>query len=166
MMSTGMGLSIGKWLARSRPCESTQQVCYSEESFCQHEQKMQRRPTVLLIEENAAVRDALEQALEHEDFLVVPAATSGDALSEQQPYDVALIDVSTIRRNGFETFRKLNQSKPLLPIILISSQPELLNHPAAARASARMLKPLEIPLLCRTVRDLTGQSFEGSRVTT
>src|SRR5687767_7673368 len=68
MMTTGMGLSIGKWLARSRPCESTQQVCYSGESSCQHEQQMQRRPTVLLIEENAAVRDALEQALEHEDF--------------------------------------------------------------------------------------------------
>jgi DNA-binding response OmpR family regulator len=122
----------------------------------------------LLIEENAAVRDALEQALEGEDFLVVPAVTSRDALSEQRPYDVALIDVSTVRRNGFETFRKLNQLKPLLPIILISSQPELLNHPAAARASARMIKPLEIPLLCRTVRDLTvgspnGREFQPER---
>jgi two-component system response regulator FlrC len=116
---------------------------------------MQRRPTVLLVEENAAVRDALEQALEREDFFVVQASTSGDALSEQRPYDLALIDVSNLRRNGFETFQKLNQSKPCLPIILISSQAELLNHPAATRASARMLKPLEMSLLCRTVRDLT-----------
>jgi len=143
-------------------CESVR----PEAALCQY--TMQRRPTVLLIEENAAVRDALEQAFEGEDFLVVPAVTSGDALSEQRPYDVALIDVSTVRRNGFETFRKLNQLKPLLPIILISSQPELLNHPAAARASARMLKPLEIPLLCRTVRDLTvgspnGREFQPER---
>jgi DNA-binding response OmpR family regulator len=116
---------------------------------------MQTRQTVvLLIEENAAVRDALEQALEREEFRVVPAS-NGDALTEQQPYDLALIDVNNQRRNSFETFRKLNQSKPRLPIILISSQPELLNHPAAARAAARMLKPLEIHLLCRTVRDLT-----------
>jgi len=122
---------------------------------------MQRRPTVLLIEENASVRDALEQALECEDVLVVPASTSGDALSQQQPYDVALIDVSSPRRNGFETFRKLNHLNPCLPIILISSQPELLNHPAAARASARMLKPLEIPLLCQTVKDLSIYSVDG-----
>ena len=109
---------------------------------------------MLLLEQNAAVRDALEQALEREEFSVMPAASDADALSEQRPYDVALVDVSSMRESGFETFRKLYQLKPRVPIVLISSQPELLNHPAAAPASARMLKPLEIPLLCRTVRDL------------
>ena len=163
-MSNGTGLSIGMKLADSSSGTLRAQARCSR--LVSNWPKMQRRPTVLLIEENAAVRDALEQALAGEDFLVVPAATAAAALSKEQAYDLALIDVSSVRSNEFAGLRRLNHVMPRLPIVLISSQAELLNHPAVAHASARMLKPLEMPLLCRTVRDLTGNSVEGSRVLT
>ena len=117
---------------------------------------MQRRTTVLLVEENASVRDALEQAFKLENFFVLSFAHGREVIQNDPDYDVAVIDLNSRRNgNGLTTLRELSRLNPLLPIILISSYPELLNHPAAAHASARMLKPLEMPVLCRTVRDLT-----------
>src|SRR4051812_40029966 len=98
---------------------------------------------LLLVEDDVAVREALTNVLQAEDYVVSSAASSGDAIGrfDNEPIDVVLLDLSLGGEHGWDTFHALKKRRPNLPIIVTSARTEELTHSSARHASAVLEKP-------------------------
>jgi DNA-binding NtrC family response regulator len=79
--------------------------------------------SILVIDDEAEIRESLELLLSSEGYSVTSAETgeSGLARLEQEPYDLLLLDVSLPGRNGLDLLRDIRQRDPHLPIVLITA---------------------------------------------
>jgi DNA-binding NtrC family response regulator len=79
--------------------------------------------SILVIDDEAEIREGLELLLSSEGYAVTSAETgqSGLARLEEEPYDLLLLDVSLPDRNGFDLLREIRQRDPELPIVLITA---------------------------------------------
>jgi DNA-binding NtrC family response regulator len=79
--------------------------------------------SILVIDDEAEIREGLELLLTSEGYSVTCAATgeSGLARLEQDPYDLVLLDVSLPDRNGLDLLRDVRQRDADLPVVLITA---------------------------------------------
>jgi putative two-component system response regulator len=84
-----------------------------------------RPPTVLVVDDDAAIRQLFERWLMVEGYSVVTAADGDEALEavRRQPPDVVLLDVAMPRVNGIEVCRQIKRdgATRLTPVILVSA---------------------------------------------
>ena len=85
-------------------------------------------PRILLVEDEAAIADAVAYALRAEGMEVVHCLTGGEALLEarradtgQGPFDLAVLDIGLPDIGGFALCRELRASRPL-PVIFLTAQ--------------------------------------------
>jgi two-component system response regulator (stage 0 sporulation protein F) len=118
---------------------------------------------ILLVDDDPGVRRMLQRVLEEEDYFVVPAANGLEALECAQAWspDLALLDLSLPVQDGWDTLGRLTAGDPLLPVIIITARPNQLFLALAWGAGALMEKPLDLPKLLRTIRDLLAAPAEG-----
>ena len=118
---------------------------------------------VLLVDDDPGVRRMLLRVLEEEDYEVVPAANGLEALEvvTNAAPDLVLLDLNLPVQNGWETLERLNNENPSLPVIIITARPNQLFPALAAGAGALMEKPLDLPKLLRTIRDLLAEPAEA-----
>ncbi len=111
---------------------------------------------VLLVDEDAAVREALGQALAFDHFDVVPAASRQQALDllEEQDVDLLLLDLNPCSEDAWQTIKRVKALRPRLPILALTARPE--QHEAICHSPAlRVLpKPLDLPFLIQTLKEL------------
>ena len=121
---------------------------------------MPRQRNILLIEDDARVRQALGQALAVENYRVVPAANENEALREfdSSEIDIILLDLNPRNGSAWNTVQRLTALRPQLRVVGMSARLEQndsnLHHPAF---DALMEKPLDLLLLVRTLNELTSQ---------
>ena len=79
--------------------------------------------SILVIDDEAEIREGLELLLSSEGYSVTSAESgeAGLARLEQEPYDLLLLDVSLPDRNGLDLLRDIRQRDPHLPIVLITA---------------------------------------------
>ena len=79
--------------------------------------------SILVIDDEAEIREGLELLLSSEGYAVTSAETgqAGLARLEEEPYDLVLLDVSLPDRNGLDLLRDIRQRDPDLPIVLITA---------------------------------------------
>jgi DNA-binding NtrC family response regulator len=79
--------------------------------------------SILVVDDEAEIREGLEALLVSEGYEVSPAETGEQGLTklEERPYDLLLLDVSLPDRNGLELLREIHRRDPLLSIILITA---------------------------------------------
>lgn len=84
------------------------------------------RARILVVEDDAAIRDGLELNLELEGHSVTSAADGERALEalQRQTFDLVLLDVMLPGRNGFEVLRALRATRRDLPVILLTARAE------------------------------------------
>ena len=77
---------------------------------------------VLVIDDEAAIRDSLKMILEYDgyDCLLAPSGQTGLARIERDDPDVVLLDVRMPGMDGQEVLRKIRMLDELLPVIIIS----------------------------------------------
>jgi CheY-like chemotaxis protein len=125
------------------------------------------RPTsprlILLVEDDFVLRSALSELLIAEGFRVECAADGREALrrlDRMPPPDLILLDIMLPYLDGFE-LRALQKRSPLvanIPVLVISAydlDPQSVDElglPPPFR------KPLDLPKLLSSIRDLTGTS--------
>jgi CheY-like chemotaxis protein len=112
--------------------------------------------TILLIEDEDAVRDVLRQTLEREGYVVVAAADGEDALSAASahtgPLHAVVTDVAMPRMGGPETVERLHSPRPGLPVIFISG--DVQDPTALVRGGASFLqKPFAPQALAQLLRE-------------
>ncbi len=79
--------------------------------------------SILVIDDEAEIREGLELLLSSEGYSVTSAETgeAGLARLEQEPFDLLLLDVSLPGRSGLDLLRDIRQRDPHLPVVLITA---------------------------------------------
>jgi DNA-binding response OmpR family regulator len=80
--------------------------------------------TVLVVEDDAAIRRGLVDALQHAGYAPIACADGADglqtALSAQ--LDLAILDVVLPKRDGFQILAEIRRTRPQLPVILVTAR--------------------------------------------
>jgi CheY-like chemotaxis protein len=116
--------------------------------------------TILLAEDDVAVREVIELCLESLGYRVV-TAVDGEAALEHlttmgEEIELLITDRAMPRLGGLELCEQLQKSHPRLKKLLISGQVEgvFSDCPLARRGIAFMNKPFSLPVFAAKVREL------------
>ncbi len=120
-----------------------------------------RRPRVLVVDDERAVRTALRVNLSKGGYEVALAETAGEALAlvEAVRPDAVLTDVRMPGLTGLELLASLQATQPDLPVIVMTGHGSVDNAVAAMRAGASdyIIKPISkdelLVILERTLRN-------------
>jgi DNA-binding response OmpR family regulator len=79
--------------------------------------------TILLVEDEVAVRNFYQLFFEHHGFAVCPASGPAEALRilREQPIHLAVVDVFLGEDNGLDLVRGMKAARPELPVIVMSA---------------------------------------------
>ena len=100
------------------------------------------KPAVLLVDDDAIVRDVVRQMLERGGYAVVEASSARDALEilRARSNEIALLvsDIQMPGIGGIQLAATVEREYPAVPVLLISACPEnhdgeLINHPFLAK---------------------------------
>jgi DNA-binding response OmpR family regulator len=118
--------------------------------------------TILLVDDDPAVREMVGRVLTEEAYLVLSAANGPEALAiaSANRIDLVLLDLNMPLQNGWDTFERLTNENPLLPVIIITARPNQLFVALGAGVGALLEKPLDFPTLLGTVKALLAESAE------
>ena len=94
--------------------------------------------SILVIDDEAEIREGLELLLKTEGYQVSMADTGQSGLSRlgEQPFDLLLLDVSLPDRNGIELLKDIRRQNPNLPIVLITAYGSIEMARAAFKSGA------------------------------
>jgi DNA-binding response OmpR family regulator len=114
-------------------------------------------PRILLVDDDAAVRDMLQQALEGDGFEVVAASNVGEALRRivTEDFDVLLSDLHMPNAgDGFTVVSAMHHTHPNAVTLVLSGYPELHEAMSAicSQADEVLVKPMEIASLKSLIR--------------
>jgi CheY-like chemotaxis protein len=119
------------------------------------------KPRILIVEDDASVREALAVFLEGEGYSVVEAGDGAEALTRLQtsePVALILLDLMMPVMNGWE-FRDAQARDPRLasiPVVVITADNSAVHQAARAGVAGCLLKPLEFPELLSYVGRYCG----------
>ena len=123
--------------------------------------------TILVVDDEAAVRDALRRALELERYRVEMAADGIEALerlrSGASEPDAILLDVLMPGLDGLEVCRTLRREGSSAPILMLTARAEVSDRVAGLDAGADdyLLKPFALEELLARLRALLRRSGDG-----
>jgi len=94
--------------------------------------------SILVIDDEAEIREGLELLLKTEGYQVTMADTGQSGLLRlgEQPFDLLLLDVSLPDRNGIELLKDIRRLNPNLPIVLITAYGSIEMARAAFKSGA------------------------------
>jgi DNA-binding NtrC family response regulator len=128
---------------------------------------MATQTTVLIVEDDANVRDFLEEALRLNGYQAFPVGTVQEAEATRQRLGAGGIDLvianinltpDPTAREGYDLARRWRAQEPTLPVILISGDPSLQALPDIQAGWVRFLaKPLVLDAMLRAVREALGR---------
>lgn len=115
---------------------------------------------LLVVDDDAAVRNSLKFLAEIEGFEVNTYSCGRELLNEQRlPVSSCLVtDYHMPEMNGLELVAELRERRSLIPAILITPQP---NEDLRNRAAAAGVSIIEKPLLGSRLLDAVREAFDG-----
>ena len=83
-----------------------------------------RSARILLVDDEPGFSEPLAMRLERRDFAVTTVESGDKAVvkTEEEEFDVALVDIFMPGRDGLETLREIKRMRPLTEVILLSGQ--------------------------------------------
>jgi len=117
------------------------------------------KPTVLLVDDDPAVRESVGQVLEDHGAFVTAAATVGEADDhlQRECFSLVLTDLRLDRGNeGLEVARMARERAPGVKVVLFSGQDltEIAGEAADAGVDEVLAKPLTLDALARILTDI------------
>jgi len=124
---------------------------------------------ILLADDDLEILVSLSAVLNSEGYEVIAAANGREACQKfkEEHVDVAILDLKMPVRDGWDAFERLTGINPLVQVIIITARPDQYPTAVAAGVAAFMEKPLDLPLLLRTIEELVAEPIESrlSRLT-
>src|SRR6202158_771192 len=112
--------------------------------------------SVLIIDDEAEIRESLQTLLEMEGFEVDTAVSGEDGLSQMadRPFDLVLLDLTLPGRNGMEILSEIRSHDARLPVIMITAYGTVENAVRAMQSGAvnSVQKPWDNEKLLADVR--------------
>jgi DNA-binding NtrC family response regulator len=116
---------------------------------------------ILIIDDEAAIRESLDTLLSLEGYMVDAAASGEEGLDriEEQAYDLVLLDLALPGKSGLEILPLIRERHPLLPIIMITAYGKVDNVVEAIRSGAQnfVQKPWDNEKLLADIRSAIGR---------
>jgi DNA-binding NtrC family response regulator len=107
-----------------------------------------RRASILVVDDDAAIRKTLSKILEKEGYLVETVESGGKAIeaSNERLFNAALIDIRLLDMEGTELLEKLKKTVPKMVKIIVTGYPSLQNAIEAVNkgADGYVLKPFDV----------------------
>jgi len=117
--------------------------------------------SVLIVDDEAAIRESLQTLLELEGYDVDIASDGEEGLTKlaDRPYDLVLLDFAMPDRNGIEVLREIRERDAELAVIMITAYGTVENAVNAMQAGATnfIQKPWDNEKLLADVRTAVGQ---------
>src|SRR5215471_15727008 len=117
--------------------------------------------TVLIVDDEAAIRESLQTLLELEGYGVDTATDGAEGLARlaERPYDLVLLDFAMPERNGIEVLQDIRERDSELPVIMITAYGTVENAVNAMQAGATnfIQKPWDNEKLLADVRTAVGR---------
>ena len=116
---------------------------------------------VLIVDDEAAIRESLQTLLEFEGYSVEVANDGDEGLTRiaERPFDLILLDFALPERNGIEVLRDIRERDSELPVIMITAYGTVENAVNAMQAGATnfIQKPWDNEKLLADVRTAVGR---------
>jgi DNA-binding NtrC family response regulator len=120
-----------------------------------------RAGSILIIDDEAAIRESLETLLEFEGYSVESAETGEQGLAKigQRPFDLVLLDYALPDRNGLEVLADIRERDPQLAVIVITAYGTVDNAVRVIQAGATnfIQKPWDNEKLLADVRGVVAR---------
>ncbi|HEU4930084.1 MAG TPA: sigma-54 dependent transcriptional regulator [Candidatus Krumholzibacteria bacterium] len=117
--------------------------------------------TILIADDEQAVRSSLERLLEFESYRVIQAADGPSALDlvRDRPVDLVLLDIKMPGMDGLEVLAQLHQENPQLPVVIISGHGTIQTAVEATRLGAFdfIEKPIDADRILLVIRNGLAQ---------
>jgi len=117
---------------------------------------------ILLVDDERSIRESLSKILGAENYEVVLAENGHEAIEKHgaQRIDLLILDLNMPVKNGWDTLDWLVKIDPVLPVVIITGRSDQRALAETAGADALMEKPLDVPLLLQTIRELMAVPVE------
>lgn len=121
-------------------------------------------PTILVIEDDSAIRRGVTDALRFSGYAVLEAAEglSGMEQAQKATFDLMLLDLVLPNHNGFEILRALKEHRPGTPVIILSARGEESDRVKGLKLGADdyVVKPFSVRELLARVEAVLRRSPE------
>jgi two-component system, OmpR family, response regulator MprA len=121
---------------------------------------------ILVVDDEPAVREAVERALRLEGYDVVLAADGGEALQtlDERPADAVVLDLLMPRVDGLELCRRMRLRGDRTPVLMLTARDAVTDRVAGLDAGADdyLVKPFALDELLARVRALLRRAIPAS----
>jgi two-component system response regulator MprA len=121
---------------------------------------------ILVVDDEPAVREAIERALRLEGYEVALAADGHEALEriDQRPPDAVVLDLLMPRVDGLELCRRMRHQGDRTPVLMLTARDALADRVTGLDAGADdyLVKPFALPELLARIRALLRRSDAGT----
>ena len=122
---------------------------------------------ILIIDDEASLRQTLARILQRAGFEVTTAESGEQALAliADSPFDLVYMDLRMPGIAGLEALKRIHASQPNLPVILFTAQPDTSSAIDALRFGATdyLLKPLRPQVLIERTQAVLAQRAKDRR---
>jgi len=122
---------------------------------------------ILLVDDDRSIRESLSKILRAENYEVVLGENGQEAIEKHgaELIDLLILDLnadaSGVTNAWATSLERLVGINPLLPVVIITGRSNQRGVAEAAGADALMEKPLDVPLLLQTIRELLVEPMES-----
>ncbi len=124
-------------------------------------------PTILVIEDDSAIRRGVTDALRFSGYTVLEAAEGSAGMEQAQKatFDLMLLDLVLPNYSGFEILRALRDHRPGTPVIILSARGEEADRVKGLKLGADdyVVKPFSVRELLARVEAVLRRSPERPR---
>jgi len=122
---------------------------------------MAKKSSVLVVDDEDALRTVLSSELINEGYEVRSAADGDEAISEleKNAYDMVLLDIKMPRMNGFEVLKHLKQKHPKTKVVMLTGFADLKNAIESKKLGADdfVSKPYDLVDLLTTIQRVLSE---------
>ena len=123
----------------------------------------QTRRSVLVVDDEEAVRGAVSLALEREGYDVVSASSGADALTKvaQQKFDAAILDVRMPEMTGFDVMHAVRRMSPDTAVIILTAMADPDDRYESLTRTAGAFSYLKKPCKLQVLKETLQRAFVG-----